>query len=84
MKTVCETIAQIIEECVEGIDLRERQYEEKLTDLGVDSLAFVQIIVLIEEKLQVEFPDECLLISESDTINKIASIVIELKQDYAK
>ena len=44
--------------------------DSNLTDLGMDSFAFIQIIVAIEEEFECEIPDTKLLIMEMDTLKK--------------
>lgn len=46
-----------------------------LETVGIDSFGFIQLIVLIEEKYDLEIPDESLLLSELNTINKIQQLL---------
>lgn len=46
---------------------------------GIDSLNFIKMIVLIEEKFDITFDDEMLDYNISGTLNKLTNIVEELK-----
>ena len=53
-------------------------FDTDLSEIGVDSLLFIRIIVAIEEEFECEIPDEKLLISEMNTVNKIIGILQDL------
>lgn len=55
----------------EEFKISSEQLEENLLDLGMDSITFIQIIVALEEEFECEIPDEKLLITEMDTVQKI-------------
>lgn len=42
--------------------------EESLRVIGIDSIGFIEIIVEIENKLNIEIPDDFLLFSGEDTV----------------
>ena len=67
----------------EKFEITSEQLEENLPDLGMDSITFIQIIVALEERFECEIPDEKLMISEMDTVQKIIDILQLLydKQD---
>lgn len=54
--------------------------EEKLdlTNIGLDSITFINIIIEIEEKLNIEIPDDYILISKMNTLEKIINIVSQV------
>lgn len=54
------------------------QENDDLSDLGMDSIIFVQTIVTIEEAFSIRIPDEKLLLQEMNTIKKIDKLVSEL------
>lgn len=62
----------------EKMKITADQLEEKLPDLGMDSITFIQIIVALEEKFECEIPDEKLLISEMDTVQKMIDVLQSL------
>lgn len=47
----------------------------KLSTLGLDSLKAIQLVVILEEKYQVEFNDNNLLLDNLDTISKIKDLL---------
>ena len=53
----------------------EIDFDEDLVGLGMDSMAFVKIVVSLEDEFQCEVPDEKLLIPEMNTINKILNVL---------
>lgn len=46
-----------------------------LSEFGMDSITFIQVIVAIEEEFECEIPDEKLLITEMDTVEKIINVL---------
>lgn len=78
-----EKIIEVLSATVDGINFDEISYDQDLTTIGIDSIAFITIIVALEEKFDCEFPDEKLLISELNTANRIYEVLKEIKkQDY--
>ena len=59
----------------DSIAVTKEQADEDLATFGMDSLLFIRIIVALEAAFEIEYPDEFLLIAESNTINKLVSIV---------
>lgn len=62
----------------DNLDINEEQLEENLSELGMDSITFIQIIVKLEEAFDCEIPDSKLLISEMDTVQKMFDVLQEL------
>lgn len=50
--------------------------ESRLDEYAINSIQFVQIVILIESEYNIEIPDEYLLVSEMNTIEKIIDIII--------
>lgn len=48
---------------------------QNLSELGIESITFIQIIIAIEEWFECEIPDSKLLITEMDTVEKIMNIL---------
>ena len=59
----------------EKFEITTEQLEENLPDLGMDSITFIQIIVALEERFECEIPDEKLLITEMDTVQKMIDVL---------
>ncbi|MBO1511737.1 acyl carrier protein [Metabacillus bambusae] len=70
MKELKLEIVKIIEETCSDIKLQEDQHDLELKELGVDSLDFASIFLALEEKYNVEIPDE-----EIDSLNTLNLIV---------
>lgn len=76
-----EKILEIINVNIESkkVEITEEMLDVDLNELGLDSLSFVKIIVDLEDNFEIEIPDEKLIISEMNTVNKIIEVVIETK-----
>lgn len=55
-----------------------KQLVNNLVKLGMDSITFIQMVVALEEAFEWESPDEKLLITEMDTVQKIYDVLQEL------
>jgi len=84
MQDMCTQISEIIESYVNELELDESRYEVNLAELGMNSIAFVQTIVEIEDRFQIEIPDKYLLFSEMDNVYKMASVVMSLIEAVEK
>lgn len=72
------------------IDLIEEMFDEKsidrdvieylnfAEDLGMDSITFITLVVEIENKFNVEIPDEKLLTENFCTVSRIVNMLLEL------
>ncbi len=69
------TIIEIVNENVENLKLTSDKYDADLSQLGMDSIKFITIVIAFEEAFGIEIPDEYLLITELGTINKMKSVV---------
>lgn len=59
--------------------ITEKMLDEDLSEKGMDSIAFINIIVSLEEEFECELPDEKLILSEMNTVNKIMDVLYELE-----
>lgn len=50
------------------LDKESIEYDQDLEELGMESIVFVKIIVALEMKYDIEFPDEDLLMSNMKSI----------------
>lgn len=55
-----------------------KQYDDDLTELGMDSIHFIQIIVSLEEVFECEIPDSKLLLTEMNTVNKMFEVLMSI------
>lgn len=60
------------------------QTEEDLSSLGLDSITFIRVIVALEEAFDIEIPDEILLITEMNTVSKMASVIAAVMDEKYK
>ena len=51
------------------------QCDDDLLELGMDSNKFIQIIVSLEEAFECEIPDEKLLFTEMNSVNKMLEVL---------
>ena len=73
-----ETVLPIINASIKDVELTVENLNDNLTEFGVDSIAFIQIVVALEEILGCEIPDSKLILSEMDTINKLMEVLKSL------
>lgn len=73
----------VINSNIKEIELSQEQVTESLTELGMDSISFIQIIVALEEEFECEIPDEKLLITEMDTVQKMIDVLQALYDDQS-
>ena len=55
-------------------------YELSLIEYIPDSMAFITFIVAMEEKFDIEIPDDFLLIERLGSIKELAVVINDLKQ----
>lgn len=84
MQDMCLQIAGIIESYLDDLELNENLYETNLAEVGMNSIVFIQTIVEMEDRFQIEIPDEYLLFSEMDTVHKMVSVVMSLTEAAEK
>lgn len=62
------------------LDIEKLTEQQTLAYAGIDSLRFMEFVVLFEETFGFEFPDEFLDISMETTIGDIARIADQVNQ----
>ena len=60
-------------------DVNELGLQDRLQNAGLDSLAFVSLIIEIEKAFGIEFPDEKFSIKEAGTIQQLCEILASVK-----
>ena len=68
-------ILDIINSILETSEITEKDINEDLSMLGMSSIMYISVVIAIEEKYNIEIPDEYLLNAEIGTVNKIFDIV---------
>ena len=76
MVNIQEKILEIINDTIEN-GVSKNQVDDDLSQLGMDSLKFISIVVTLEENFDIEVPDEYLLMTEMNTVRKMVKIVSE-------
>ena len=61
MENVQIEVEKIVKENIK-IDNQELDYDQDLTEIGMESIVFIQIIVSIEERFSIVVPDDDLII----------------------
>ena len=74
-ESVQDKILEIVNSNIENASLQLNQADEDLVTMGMDSISFISIIVALEEAFEIEYPDEYLLITHSNTLNAITNII---------
>ena len=67
-------IKRIVQDIL-GVQLGSDQLEVDLTELGMQSILFIQIVVALEEEFECEIPDSKLLMSDMNTLGKMVDAV---------
>ena len=82
-KIAVNQVVEILNANIEDSPITTDELDTSLMDLGMDSITFIQVIVALEEEFECEIPDEKIMISEMDTVQKIINILQSLydKQD---
>ena len=78
MNISIDKLIEVLSSVISDIYFDEISYDEDLSVMGMDSMEFVTIVVALEEEFDCEIPDEKLLISELNTVNKIYEVIKEL------
>lgn len=69
-----EKILEIVNS-VQDMEVTVDQCDDDLLELGLDSIKFIQIIVSLEETFECEIPDEKLLLTEMNSVNKMLEVL---------
>ena len=69
-----EKILEIVNS-VQDMEVTVDQCDDDLLELGLDSIKFIQIIVSLEEALECEIPDEKLLLTKMNSVNKMLEVL---------
>lgn len=70
-----EKILKIVNDSIEAAEIMPDQFEVDLSTIGMDSFAFIRIVVALEEAFNIDIPNEFLLITEMNTISKITNVI---------
>ncbi len=76
MDLIKETIRTIVSKNLNGMNIADH---DSLFETGIDSMNMLFVLNEIENALDVEIPDDELLISNFENIEKISELIYELK-----
>lgn len=75
MKEITKEKLLEIVNSVQDMEVTVDQCDNDLLELGLDSIKFIQIIVSLEEAFECEIPDEKLLLTEMNSVNKMLEVL---------
>ena len=68
-------IIDIINSILETTQITPKDIYEDLSVFGLTSIMYISVVIAIEEKYNIEIPDEYLLNAEIGTVHKIFNLV---------
>ena len=77
MENIQEKTLEIINNAIEAAEISVDHSSDDLSQLGMDSITFIRIVVAVEETFGIEVPDEYLLMTEMNTVDKIINVITE-------
>lgn len=79
------TVKEILEVInrIDSINATPDKTSDDLAAAGMDSLSFIQMVVELEAEFECEIPDEYLLITELNTVDKIYTLLETLHANNA-
>ena len=75
-----QEIVELFNSCTKEIQITEEDAEKNLSEIGVDSIDFISVIVKLEETYDFEFPDEELTMLEMDSLSKILDVMNKVSE----
>lgn len=78
MENIRKIVVEIVGKYVVFNEEVENLYEQSLTSMGLESISFVRIIIDLEEQFKVEIPDNLLIRSGLDTVQRITEVVFTI------
>ena len=74
-KDILDKVLKVLNTNLENTEITFEQTEDDLSALGMDSIAFIRVVVALEEAFDIEIPDEYLLITEMNTLSKMTDVI---------
>ena len=72
---ILDKVLKVLNANLENTEITSEQIDEDLSALGMDSITFIRVIVVLEEAFDIEIPDEYLLLTEMNTISKMTEVI---------
>jgi acyl carrier protein len=70
-------ILEIVKSNIEKEEIQTAELDTDLSTVGMDSITFIRIVVALEEAFEIEVPDDYLLMTEMNTIEKMTDVIAE-------
>lgn len=83
MINIEEDIIHVVNSIMDA-ELSNKNMQDNLQQIGMDSIKFIQIVVALEEKFEIEVPDEKLLITAMGTLDQMIDVVSNAIQNVEK
>ena len=74
-----EKVIEILNANIKNAKATEDKLDEDLSELGMDSITFIKIIVASGEEFECEVPDSNLLVGEKCTVNKVFHVLKDIQ-----
>lgn len=75
-----ERLIELIKKNITDAGFQELDEKQDITELGMDSIGFIKLIVEIEDEIGKEIPDSYLLLEEMNTLQKIYNVICLISQ----
>ena len=76
-----DTVYKIINQHIKENKITPEDASEDLQTFGMDSIMFIRIMVALEEALDIEIPDDYLLMDKMNSVDKILNALSSLKAE---
>lgn len=84
MNEITERVIKILVEILECEEEQLKSQEEKdLTDMGLDSIKAIELVVNLESEYEIMIDEDDLLLENLNTINKIVQVVAKYQEAIA-
>lgn len=77
-EVIIDKVIEILNSNIKNAKITNNLLDYNLSELGMDSIAFIKIIVDLENEFECEIPDSKLLIGEMNTVNKIIKVLNDI------
>ena len=75
-----DKVLEIINSFLSDTELTCNEIDEDLFQYGLDSIIFIRITLMLEESFNIDIPDDYLIMSKLNTINKMVKLISELEK----
>lgn len=71
-------VLNVVNSCIDMVDgsrLSIEDIDKDISECGIDSIIFIQLIILLEDEFGIEIPDSELIYAKLNTVHKIADML---------